>query len=256
MVRNEPGQDEPVARRVRPHDGPLRGRPHPRPRRGDVAPPARPRGDRRRRRAPRARAARRHDRPQPRVRRGARRPQRVAPARRDPHRARRDVDGRTTSARPTVCGSTAAPSAGAARRCAQATRSSWGRPRSSSSWSDRVLEPVSVGLKLAFLAVLYLFLLWVARSALKDLRRPASAGPARRARSTRPACTRPAAAATPDSRRGAARRRVRARPRAAAWSTTSSEGAMLGRGDVEIHLEDPFASTTPRAARAPGRRSW
>jgi hypothetical protein len=33
-----------------------------------------------------------------------------------------------------------------------------------------VLEPVSVGLKLAFLAVLYLFLLWIARSALKDLR--------------------------------------------------------------------------------------
>ena len=34
-----------------------------------------------------------------------------------------------------------------------------------------MLEPVSVGLKFGFLAVLYLFLLWVARSALKDLRR-------------------------------------------------------------------------------------
>src|SRR6266576_2754269 len=34
-----------------------------------------------------------------------------------------------------------------------------------------MLEPVSVGLKFAFLIVLYLFLLWVARSALKDLRR-------------------------------------------------------------------------------------
>ena len=33
------------------------------------------------------------------------------------------------------------------------------------------LEPVSVALKFGFLAVLYLFLLWVARSALKDLRR-------------------------------------------------------------------------------------
>jgi hypothetical protein len=32
------------------------------------------------------------------------------------------------------------------------------------------LEPVSVALKFGFLAVLYLFLLWVARSALKDLR--------------------------------------------------------------------------------------
>ena len=33
------------------------------------------------------------------------------------------------------------------------------------------LEPVSVALKFGFLAVLYLFLLWVVRSALKDLRR-------------------------------------------------------------------------------------
>jgi FHA domain len=32
------------------------------------------------------------------------------------------------------------------------------------------LEPVSVALKFGFLVVLYLFLLWVARSALKDLR--------------------------------------------------------------------------------------
>ena len=34
-----------------------------------------------------------------------------------------------------------------------------------------MLEPVSVGLKFAFLIVLYLFLLWISRSALKDLRR-------------------------------------------------------------------------------------
>jgi len=32
-------------------------------------------------------------------------------------------------------------------------------------------EPISVALKFGFLAVLYLFLLWIARSALKDLRR-------------------------------------------------------------------------------------
>ena len=36
------------------------------------------------------------------------------------------------------------------------------------------LEPVSVALKFGFLIVLYLFLLWVARSALKDLRRGAA----------------------------------------------------------------------------------
>jgi len=38
--------------------------------------------------------------------------------------------------------------------------------------------PISVFLKFGFLAVLYLFLLWIARSALKDLRRTASGGPA------------------------------------------------------------------------------
>ena len=38
-------------------------------------------------------------------------------------------------------------------------------------------EPISVALKFGFLAVLYLFLLWVALSALKDLRRTAVPAP-------------------------------------------------------------------------------
>jgi FHA domain-containing protein len=38
-------------------------------------------------------------------------------------------------------------------------------------------EPVSVALKFGFLAVLYLFLLWVARSARKDLRRTMAPAP-------------------------------------------------------------------------------
>jgi hypothetical protein len=38
-------------------------------------------------------------------------------------------------------------------------------------------EPISVALKFGFLAVLYLFLLWVARSALKDLRRTVAPAP-------------------------------------------------------------------------------
>jgi hypothetical protein len=38
-------------------------------------------------------------------------------------------------------------------------------------------EPISVGLKFGFIAVLYLFLLWIARSALKDLRRTGSPAP-------------------------------------------------------------------------------
>jgi hypothetical protein len=37
-------------------------------------------------------------------------------------------------------------------------------------------EPVAVALKFGFIVVLYLFLLWVTRSALKDLRRTASPG--------------------------------------------------------------------------------
>ncbi len=38
-------------------------------------------------------------------------------------------------------------------------------------------EPIAVGLKFGFLAVLYLFLLWVARSALKELRRSNAPAP-------------------------------------------------------------------------------
>jgi hypothetical protein len=38
-------------------------------------------------------------------------------------------------------------------------------------------EPISVALKFGFLAVLYLFLLWIARSALKDLRRTTAPAP-------------------------------------------------------------------------------
>jgi hypothetical protein len=38
-------------------------------------------------------------------------------------------------------------------------------------------SPIAVGLKFGFLAVLYLFLLWVARSAVKDLRRTTAPAP-------------------------------------------------------------------------------
>jgi hypothetical protein len=38
-------------------------------------------------------------------------------------------------------------------------------------------DPISVALKFGFLAVLYLFLLWIARSALKDLRGTAAPAP-------------------------------------------------------------------------------
>jgi hypothetical protein len=38
-------------------------------------------------------------------------------------------------------------------------------------------EPIAVGLKFGFLAVLYLFLLWVARSGLRELRRTTAPAP-------------------------------------------------------------------------------
>jgi hypothetical protein len=38
-------------------------------------------------------------------------------------------------------------------------------------------DPISVALKFGFLVVLYLFLLWIARSAVKDLRRTVSPAP-------------------------------------------------------------------------------
>jgi hypothetical protein len=108
-----------------------------------------------------------------------------------------------------------------------------------------VLEPVSVGLKLAFLAVLYLFLLWVARSALKDLRRPASAGAARRVGGDEVPAT-GIHPVSPGVRSGsrAARLVVESVPgHDPGMEYDVEDGATLGRGDVEIHLEDPFAST-------------
>ena len=88
------------------------------------------------------------------------------------------------------------------------------------------LEPVSVALKFGFLAVLYLFLLWVARSALRDLRgtrrasRLAATVPrAARERATRPprmrpACTRPPRSARSDIARRAPRLVVERAPAA------------------------------------------
>jgi predicted component of type VI protein secretion system len=106
-----------------------------------------------------------------------------------------------------------------------------------------VLEPVSVGLKLAFLAVLYLFLLWIARSALKDLRRPIGAGRAG------PAAPPPDATGIhPMGSSGNGARSARLVVESVPGHDPGmeydvEEGATLGRGDVEIHLEDPFAST-------------
>jgi hypothetical protein len=112
-----------------------------------------------------------------------------------------------------------------------------------------MLEPVSVGLKFAFLAILYLFLLWVSRSALKDLRRGAfGGGPRPLHEAPRSDATGMHAASSLDVMPGdadvAPRLVVESVPGLArGMSYDVSAGATLGRGDVEIQLEDPFASS-------------
>ena len=113
-----------------------------------------------------------------------------------------------------------------------------------------MLQPVSVGLKFGFLAVLYLFLLWVAWSALRDMRR-GGGGVARSAQTPLPNATSMYAAASGFDGEGGEPDEFEPRllvERAAGHQPgTAYEipdgGATLGRGDVEIQLEDPFASS-------------
>ena len=109
-----------------------------------------------------------------------------------------------------------------------------------------MLEPVSVGLKFGFLAVLYLFLLWVARSALKDLRR--GGGAAATSIHTVPED----ATGMYSAADGLGGVDDEFEPRLLVERASGHEsgiaydlmgGATLGRGDVEIQLDDPFASS-------------
>jgi hypothetical protein len=102
------------------------------------------------------------------------------------------------------------------------------------------LAPVSVALKFGFLVVLYLFLLWVARSATRDLRaaRPASA-PADASATGFHSATAPLHTAQ-DARLVV----ERAAGHSAGMIYDIGKGAVLGRGDAaEIRLDDPFASS-------------
>lgn len=109
-----------------------------------------------------------------------------------------------------------------------------------------MLQPVSVGLKFGFLAVLYLFLLWVAWSALRDMRR-GSGGVARSASAAPPDATSTynASAAFDGGAIGVEPRLLVERAPGHESGTAyeiPDDGATLGRGDVEIQIEDPFAS--------------
>ncbi|HWD11579.1 MAG TPA: FHA domain-containing protein [Solirubrobacteraceae bacterium] len=110
------------------------------------------------------------------------------------------------------------------------------------------LEPVSVALKFGFLAVLYLFLLWVVRSARRDLRGagPAAATPAD-PHMIPPDATGLYSASTlgsADFAHSAPRLVVERAPGHDAGMIYDLDGEIvLGRGErAEIRLEDPFAS--------------
>lgn len=112
-------------------------------------------------------------------------------------------------------------------------------------------DPLAVALKFGFLAVLYLFLLWVSRSALRDLARGARAGEGDDAEAE-PGIQAPG---------GAGRREARSSrglmssvdPQLTVVAALGhepgavfdlSDGALMGRADsADIRIDDPFASS-------------
>jgi hypothetical protein len=110
-----------------------------------------------------------------------------------------------------------------------------------------MLAPVSVGLKFGFLIVLYLFLMWVAWSALRDLRR-GRGGVVRTDRAAPYDATGlyDASADFVDHGEDGFEPRLLVERAPGHESGSAYEipdrGATLGRGDVEIRLDDPYAS--------------
>jgi hypothetical protein len=109
------------------------------------------------------------------------------------------------------------------------------------------LEPASVALKFGFVAVLFLFLVWVTRSSIKDLRRvPGQAGgsqwmDAPVVQSEETGLHSAVAARLGDDPRLIVERAPGHTP---GMEYDLHEGAVLGRGEqAEIRLEDPFASS-------------
>ena len=103
------------------------------------------------------------------------------------------------------------------------------------------VDPVSVALKFGLLAVVYLFLLWVVRSAWRDLRRGATTtGPVEEATGFH------SATSIGHSPIGGREPRLvveRAPGHEPGMIYDLDSGAVLGRGaQAEIRLEDPFAS--------------
>jgi hypothetical protein len=120
------------------------------------------------------------------------------------------------------------------------------------------LEPVSVALKFGFLAVLYLFLLWVARSARRDLSRGAAPGSDPRGSDGATGAIPPDATGLYSASAIGGADLAHRTPRLVVERAPGHDPGMiydldgdivLGRGDrAEIRLDDPFASS--RHARA------
>jgi hypothetical protein len=104
------------------------------------------------------------------------------------------------------------------------------------------LDPVAVALKFGFIAVLYLFLLWVARSALRDLRGTGATALPDYDEATG---MHPAGAALEGGGGGQPRLRVETAPGLKAGSAYDmTRGALLGRAeDADIRLSDEFSSS-------------
>lgn len=105
-------------------------------------------------------------------------------------------------------------------------------------------EPLAVALKFGFLAVLYLFLLWVVRSAMRDLARSgggtAAAEPVEAPRPSRGEKRRP------EPRAGGSPRLqvVAAMGHEPGTTFDVGQGAVFGRSDgADIRVDDPFASS-------------
>ena len=108
-----------------------------------------------------------------------------------------------------------------------------------------LLEPVTFALKLAFVAVLFLFVAWVARSALRDLRDDqlrVAAPPPPDATGFHSALGPPP---TTESAQGAAPRLIikRMQGQRPGLEYDLPSRVTLGRGDVEISFEDAYASS-------------
>ncbi|MEH3053348.1 MAG: FHA domain-containing protein [Patulibacter minatonensis] len=108
-----------------------------------------------------------------------------------------------------------------------------------------LLEPVTFALKLAFVAVLFLFVVWVARSALRDLRDEdllVTAPPPPDATGFHAAVGAPTGELV--AQRGAPRliiRRMQGQRPGLEYDLP--QRTTLGRGDVEISFEDAYASS-------------